>query len=151
MVVTLYLLASRFLGIAEVAGPTANPQILAMLRLDMRTGIVDDSTPWCAAFVSYIAWLLDLPRSKSLAARSWLKVGMPVELDQALVGFDVVVLSRGDGPQPGPEVLQAPGHVGFYAGRDGKDRVKVLGGNQGNAVSIDSFPVSRVLGIRRVR
>lgn len=150
MVVTLYLLASRFLGITEVAGPTANPQILAMLQLDMRTGIVDDATPWCSAFVNYLAWLLELPRSKSLAARSWLSVGLPVALHEARVGFDVVVLSRGDGPQPGAEVRQAPGHVGLYAGREGGD-VLVLGGNQGNAVSIARFPVSQVLGVRRVR
>jgi hypothetical protein len=92
---------------------------------------------------------LGLDRSRSAAARSWLDVGDPVILASAQPGSDVVILSRGAGKQPGPEVVNAPGHVGFYAGRDG-DNVLLLGGNQGNQVSIASFPASRVLGVRRL-
>ena len=73
---------------------------------------------------------------------------------EAVPGFDVVILSRGDGLQPGPEVLDAPGHVGFFAGfvpaPDGRHLVQVLAGNQGNQVSIQNFPAERILGIRRV-
>lgn len=121
-----------------------------MLRLDA-TWVEDDSTPWCSAFVNFIAWLLTMERSKSLAARSWLLVGRPVPLGEAAPGFDVVVLKRGSGKQPGPEVLSAPGHVGFFVGlsADGKS-VQVLGGNQGDEVSIASFPTTQVLGVRRL-
>jgi uncharacterized protein (TIGR02594 family) len=148
MTTTAFDIAQRFVGTKEVQGTSSNPQVLAMLRLE-DASIQDDATAWCSAFVNYIAWLLRLPRSKSLAARSWLSVGEAVELNYAQVGFDVVILKRGEGAQPGPEVLDAPGHVGFYAGVDG-DNVLLLGGNQGDQVSVASFPQSRILGIRRL-
>ena len=145
---TTLTIASRFLGMAEAAGAMNNPAIVAMLQLDAKWA-GQDSIPWCSAFANFVAWLLDLPRSKSLAARSWLPVGEPVELDQAQPG-DVVVLKRGGGDQPGPEVLDAPGHVGFLVSRD-SEFVRVIAGNQGDEVSIDQFPVSRILGIRRLQ
>lgn len=144
-------LAQRFVGIRETVGPDSNPQILAMLRLDDEWPKTD-ATPWCSAFVNYIAWLLNLPRSRRLNARSWLAVGQPVPLDQARPGFDVAVLTRGKPPQPGPEKLDAPGHVGFFAGFAGINRSKilVLGGNQGDTVSIAEYPAERLLGVRRL-
>ena len=151
--VTCLSLARRFIGLAEVPGAVANPAILAMLRLD-NAWPSDDSTAWCSAFVSYIAWLLDLPRSKSLAARSWLPIGWPVDIMGAEPGFDVVVLKRGGGNQPGPEVTAfAPGHVGFYVGRRADfthPNVLVHGGNQADSVSTESVPLAQVLGIRRL-
>ena len=146
--VTALDLATRFLDLEEVAGPASNPAVLAMLRLDNAWPAGDD-VPWCSAFANYIAWLLDLPRSKSLAARSWLKVGTAVALDDAEPGFDVVVLKRGGANQPGPDVLNAQGHVAFYVGHDAA-RVRVLGGNQSDAVTIAAFPVGQVLGVRRI-
>jgi hypothetical protein len=86
--------------------------------------------------VNYVAWLLRLPRSKGLRARSWLAVGEPIALEEAESGYDVVVLKRGAGEQPGPEVMDAPGHVGFFAGVEGQD-VLLLGGNPGDSVTVD--------------
>jgi len=148
MDISAYELAQRFVGIKEVSGSTANPQILAMLKLD-QDWPADDSVPWCSGFVNYIAWLLRLPRSKDLRARSWLAVGEVIGLDDAETGFDVVVLKRGTGNQPGPEVLDAQGHVGFYAGVEGR-KVLVLGGNQHDSVGIGTYPASRLLGVRRL-
>lgn len=145
---TAFDLAGRFVGVKEVAGTASNPMVLGMLRLDAEWPTGDD-VPWCSAFTNYIAWLLRLPRSKSLAARSWLTVGHAVNLADAEPGFDVVILTRGAGEQPGPEVLRAAGHVGFYAGRE-NGRVLVLGGNQADRVCVESFPESRVLGVRRL-
>ena len=99
--------------------------------------------------MNYVGWLLRLPRSKSLRARSWLTVGRPVTIDEAEAGFDVVILKRGKAKQPGPDVIEAPGHVGLFAGREG-NFVLVLGGNQSDAVNLKRFPVGRVLGIRRL-
>lgn len=150
METTAYKIAQRFVGIEEADGPTSNPQVLAFLRLDAKW-VEDDETPWCSAFVNYVAWLLDLPRSFSLAARSWLGVGVPIPLDAARLGFDIVVLSRGPEPQPGPEVLRAPGHVGFFASQERAfGHVWLLGGNQGDRVSIAPFDAGRVLGVRRL-
>ena len=140
-------IAQRFTGIKEVGGSVDNPQIMAMLKLD-NSWPEEDEVPWCSGFVNYVAWLLRLPRSKSLRARSWLQVGREVTAIEARTGFDVVVLSRGANP-PGPEVIKAPGHVGFYAGRVA-DRLLVLGGNQSDQVSVASYPGARVLGIRRL-
>jgi uncharacterized protein (TIGR02594 family) len=146
--ISAFSIAQRFIGIKEAAGVSSNPQILAMLRLD-ENWPAGDETAWCSAFVNYVAWLLRLPRSKSLAARSWLQVGIPIQLEQAAADSDVVIMQRGDGP--GPEVVNAPGHVGFFAGYDAaRGFVQLLGGNQGNAVSITSFPVEHILGIRRI-
>lgn len=148
MWLTAYDLATRFVGVREVNGQVHNPQILAMLRLDAQWP-EGDEVPWCSAFVNYVAWLLRLPRSKSLMARSWLRVGAPVDYHEARRGYDVVVLARGDGNQPGPEVLEAPGHVGFWAGREA-GKVILLGGNQGDAVGLAHYDHGRVLGIRRL-
>lgn len=144
-------LASRFIGVQEVEGSVANPQILAMLRLDF-SHAADDDVPWCSAFVNYVCWLLRLPRSKSLAARSWLGVGREVPLTEARADSDIVVLKRGKEPQPGPDVRYgAPGHVGFFAGYSPATRsVQVLGGNQGNGVSIAHYPVDAILSVRRL-
>jgi uncharacterized protein (TIGR02594 family) len=144
-----YDIAQRFIGTGEVSGSTANPMILAMLKLDSDWP-EDDSVPWCSAFMNYIAWLCRLPRSKSLRARSWLMVGRPV-LGPAMVPEigDVVILKRGHGKQPGPEIVDAPGHVGFFAGMDG-DNVLILGGNQSDTVKVSTYPVARILGIRRL-
>jgi uncharacterized protein (TIGR02594 family) len=150
MEITAFDIAQRFVGIEEADGPTSDPMILAMLKLDAKW-VEDDETPWCSAFANYVAWLLRLPRSKSLAARSWLTVGIPIPLEDALPENDIVVLWRGLEPQPGPDVLQAPGHVGFFASQErGFGKVWLLGGNQSDRVSIAPFDAGRVLGVRRL-
>lgn len=140
-------LAQRFTGIKEVGGSVDNPQILAMLKLD-NDWPEGDEVPWCSAFVNYITWLMRLPRSKNLRARSWLTVGYGISLDDAVRG-DIIILKRGKGIQPGPEVIEAPGHVGFYAGRSG-DLIEVLGGNQSDTVKVSRYPSKRLLGVRRL-
>lgn len=147
--VTALSIAKRFLGLEEVPGAVSNPAILAMLRLDNKWPSGDE-VAWCSAFVNTVAWLLDLPRSRSLAARSWLLIGTPVELKDARPGFDVVILKRGREPQPGAEVTEgASGHVGFFVhAEDGK--VFLLGGNQGDSVSIGSWAIQSVIGVRRL-
>jgi hypothetical protein len=52
-------------------------------------------------------------------------------------------------------ICDGPGHVGFYAGCDECDsydngKIYLLGGNQNDEVNLRSYPVDRVLGIRRV-
>lgn len=143
-----FIVAQRFIGTKEVRGKVDNPQIMAMLNLD-NAWPEHDEVPWCSAFANYVCWLLRLPRSKNLRARSWLLVGEAVEELDAEVGSDVVIIKRGSGDQPGPEVIEAPGHVGFFAGVDG-DFIHMLGGNQGDGVSVARFPRDQLLGIRRL-
>ena len=145
---TPYDIAQRFIGMKEVPGGASNAQVLAMLRLDSAWP-KDDSVPWCSAFINYVTWILRLPRSKSLRARSWLLVGLPIQLKEAAAGFDVVILKRGGLGQPGADVIEAPGHVGFFAGIEGS-KVLILSGNQSDAVSIARYPINRILGVRRL-
>jgi uncharacterized protein (TIGR02594 family) len=146
---TAFDIAERFVGIREVGGSVDNPQIMAMLKLDNEWP-ENDEVPWCSAFMNYVAWLLRLPRSKDLRARSWLNVGRGIHLDDAVPGNDIIILKRGSGTQPGPEVINAPGHVGLYAGRsDGF--IEVLGGNQGDTVKVSRYASSRLLGVRRLK
>ena len=145
--VNAFDLAQRFVGMKEVGVSLDNPQIMAMLKLDIGWP-EHDEVPWCSAFANYICWLLRLPRSKSLRARSWLQVGRGIALDDAVPG-DIIVLKRGKGSQPGPEVIEAPGHVGFYAGRFG-EFIEVLGGNQSDTVKISRYNSKRLLGVRRL-
>ena len=149
MTLTCFQLAERFVGTAELAGTAHHPLIQWWLSLCGYALDTPDEVPWCAAFCQAPPWLLRLPRSKSAAARSWLTVGRPIALEHAHAANDVVILSRGLFPQPGPEVLDAPGHVGFFAGLEG-DRVLLLGGNQANAVTVHPFSRQHVLGVRRL-
>ena len=148
---TAYDLAQRFVGeIHELPGAAQAPFIQWCFECCGYGPDTPDEVPWCGVFASRIAWLLRLPRSKSAAARSWLTVGLPVEPPDAEVGFDVVVLKRG-GIQPGVDVLDAPGHVGFFAGFSANnDTIYVLGGNQSNGVTVAPYPLNKVLGIRRL-
>jgi uncharacterized protein (TIGR02594 family) len=139
--VTPYQIAERFIGLREIVGPLHSPLVLAMLQLDAKW-VEEDETPWCSAFVNAIAWLLKLERTRNLAARSWLKSGLPVPLTSAEVGWDIAVLSRPPSP--------TSGHVGFYAGHSDMT-ISLLGGNQGNAVSVATFSRSRLVQIRRLR
>lgn len=148
LAISAFDIAQRFIGTTEVAGSLDNPQIMAMLKLDMEWP-QNDEVPWCSAFANYVAWLLRLPRSKDLRARSWLRVGRGIQLGEAEVGFDVAVLKRGSGNQPGPTVIDAPGHVGFYAGHSAS-YIEICGGNQADAVNVKHYKRSRLLGMRRL-
>ena len=152
---TAYELAQRYVGtVIERSGDAEHPLIQWWLSLCGYGLDAKDEVPWCSAFVNGIAWELRLPRSKSAAARSWLKVGTPIvttpdaeALDLAQVGWDIVVLNRGGSPNPD---LSGPGHVGWFAGAEFGSMI-ILGGNQSNGVTVARFQASDILGIRRLR
>lgn len=150
MNVTALSIARRYLGTAERPGAQHHPLITAWHEQARLGRGVADETPWCGSFVGHVAWLLDLPVPDLPArARHWLTVGEEVPLSEARPGWDIVVFRRGGGSQPGPEVLDAPGHVAFFEEEE-PDRVVVIGGNQGDAVTVGRYPKSRVLGVRRL-
>jgi uncharacterized protein (TIGR02594 family) len=78
------------------------------------------------------------PGTGNASARSWLEWG-GVSLDFPVYGC-VVVLWRGS-------KNGALGHVGFFVGMQGP-KLLLLGGNQGNEVSIRPYPKERVIGLR---
>ena len=97
------------------------------------------TTAWCAAFVNSTLQQTGGQGTGSNMARSFLDWGQSV--DQPQPG-DVAVFSRGD--QNGPY-----GHVGFFQGYDENGNILVLGGNQGDAVSVSPYSPDRLLGFRR--
>ena len=146
---SLYQVGLRMLGLKEIPGNNDNPFINWCLSTTSVPAPYHDEIPWCSSWINGLCYLLGLPRSGSAAARSWLTVGKEVALEDAVIGLDVVVLKRGIEPQPGPDVLDAPGHVGIFAGMGNGD-VLLLAGNQGDKVSIEGFKTSSVLGVRRL-
>lgn len=136
--------AERYRGeIKEIPGSGHHPLIQWWHSLCAQGFDAADEIPWCSSFVNGIAWDLRLPRSKSAAARSWLHVGEAVDLPHATAAYCVVVLKRGASP--------TAGHVGFYAGQDDAGDLRLLGGNQSNQVTIGTFPIEDLLGIRRLK
>ncbi|WP_435310634.1 TIGR02594 family protein [Primorskyibacter sedentarius] len=143
-----YQVAERFIGLRELPGDAHHPFIQWGLMLCKFGHDAADEVPWCSAFVNAIAFICGLERTQSARARSWLLAGKPVHIEDAEIG-DVVILKRGTGDQPGPEVIEAPGHVGFFGGIEG-DKVVILGGNQSDSVNVSRYPLLRVLGVRRL-
>ena len=134
-------IASSQMGVMEVAGPAANPQIIQYARDCGFTDYTSDETSWCSLFANWVALKSGLERTKSLAARSWLNVGASISEPEP---GDIVVFWRGNRHS-------WQGHVGFFIGFsiDGS-RVYCLGGNQGNQVSITAKATTQVLGFRRL-
>lgn len=131
-------IAYHELGVAEVPGPGDNPRVVEYLQ-STTLGAPDnenDETPWCSAFVNWCITQAGLQGTDSAWARSWLEWGREPESPDEWKGC-ICVLSRGTNS----------GHVGFLVDWD-DEQVKLLGGNQSDAVSEAWFPVERVLGYR---
>ncbi len=133
-----FSVATHFKGLSEVHGSVDNPQIVEMFRVSGHPEVDDDETPWCAAFVGACLRLSGYRSSGSLGARSYENFGE--DLKKTPQRGCIVVFTRGD-----PKA--ATGHVAFYDHDDGNN-VVVLGGNQGDAVTLAPFPKSRVLAYR---
>ena len=97
------------------------------------------TTAWCAAYVNSTLKQAGFEGTGSNMARSFLNYGEKV--DQPQKG-DLAVFSRGDPNGP-------YGHVGFFDSQNPDGTIRVLGGNQGNAVSYGNYPADRLLGYRR--
>lgn len=144
---TPYELATRFKGIKEIEGPEHNAQIVAILQRAV-SRIKSDEVAWCSAFVGYICFLFGLPETKHLRARSWLRQGEPVNIQDAQRGWDIVIFNR-NGTTKDPRVIDADGHVGFYHGYS-NGKIWCLGGNQSNTVNIAGISERRLIGVRRL-
>lgn len=134
--------AATFVGIAEIPGAKHDSRIVAMLKhVGIQRG--GDETPWCAAFVNWILENYGAPGTNSARARSFEDWGEPVDIEDAQPG-DVFVLWR---KKPNSRA----GHVGFLQRFErGRRRVCLIGGNQRNRVGSKSFPVGRVVAVRRL-
>lgn len=129
-------IAWSYMGEREVAAMAANPAILNFFRLAGHPEVKTDEEAWCAAFIRACLVQAGLSAEGSLMARSLLKIGTPITTPRYGA---IAVISRGtDG---------VSGHVGFVVGWT-KDTISLLGGNQGDAVSVAAYPISKLLGLR---
>lgn len=126
--------ANRHIGLKEIKGFATNLTIKAWL-VDLKAWWTDDEKPWCGALIAHCFKLAGIPLPRHwYRALDWLNWG--IEIQSPCLGC-VVVFSRLGG-----------GHVGFVVGLDKQGRLMVLGGNQGDKVSIVPFDKYRVAGYR---
>lgn len=128
--------ARKYIGEREIAGTQHNPKILKWWTA-IRAPFTDDETAWCAAFVGGCLEAVGVRSSRSASARSYLKWGTSCP---PIVGA-IAVFWRGT-------PSSSSGHVGFVVGKDPKDNLMILGGNQGDMVKISSFARQRLLDCR---
>ncbi len=137
------LIALKFFGIKEVAGPGNHKEIINWIKGMFPGSANDGDVPWCSIFMNFLMKEAGLPVTGSGMARSWLKWGKPVAWEERKLG-DVAVFWRGTPNGPS-------GHVALYV--NDKDvegnYLRVLGGNQSDAVSIASYEKSRLIQLRR--
>jgi uncharacterized protein (TIGR02594 family) len=123
-------------GTRETTGSASNPVILAWAR---ETGLDrdyrSDDVAWCGLFVATVVRRAGFePVAAPLWARNWAAFG--TKADRPSLG-DILVFERTGG-----------GHVGIYVGEDAS-AWHVLGGNQGDQVSIVRIAMGRLLAARR--
>ncbi len=135
-------IARSKLGQHEIPGPEANAFIRECLEDGTDIGEPEnesDETAWCSAFACRIMELAGFKSPHSAWARSWLDWGREPTDEEFGEGV-IVILWR-----ISPHGTQ--GHVGFLSDWN-NDQVKLLAGNQGDAVSEAWFNQGRVLGYR---
>jgi uncharacterized protein (TIGR02594 family) len=114
-------LAATQLGISEVKGNNHRAEILKYWRDIKRSGIQNDETPWCAAFVGAMLERAGIQSSRFEGAESYLQWGRRLALP---VQGAIAVLDH---------------HVAFVAGVRTDGCIMLLGGNQGDAVNLAPF------------
>lgn len=129
-------LAKAEIGVKERAGKAINPKIKAYYEEAGHPYIKDDAVPWCAAFVGAMLERAGLKGTGALTARSYLTWGKPLKTPKPGA---IMVFKRGNSSWQG--------HVAFYVTQDAT-HYHVLGGNQGNAVSIAKYKKEDLIGIR---
>lgn len=131
--------ALRLFGVRETAGAASTQAIMDWAR-ELGGAVARvysaDSIPWCGLFMAIVAERAGKPLPSSpLWARAWASWGEAAA--RAELG-DVLVFVRNGG-----------GHVGVYVGED-ETAYHVLGGNQGDTVSITRIAKARCIAVRRL-
>lgn len=127
-----YNLAYQELGVKEIDGKGENPRINEY-HAATKLGPKSEDIPWCASFVCWCLEKCGVKSPRSAIAKDFLDWGY--ELETPRIGA-IVVFNRPEG-----------GHVGIFVAEE-NGRVLILGGNQKNAVTMEWFGKSKILGFR---
>lgn len=126
--------AKKDIGQKEIPGGQDNPFIVDCFKYTTYKA-TDDETPWCAAYVCMRLEKAGFKSTKSAAAASYDKYGMSTDL----VYGSIVTIKHASGGR----------HVTFcYDVQPGHDSFLGLGGNQGDAVKVSSYPKSHIVATR---
>lgn len=127
--------ARRYLGTKEIPG-AKHSSVIARWLARLGAWWRDDETPWCGTFVAECLKDAGLPLPRNwYRAKEWANYGSNLRSTHVAPGA-ILVFARTGG-----------GHVGFYVGED-HSYFYVLGGNQGNAVSVAKIAKVRCIAIR---
>lgn len=125
-------------GTIEAPGKKNNPLILQWAQsIGLGNIYKADSIAWCGLTMAYCAARAGwdhAPRGNALSALNWASWGNPA--DKPSLG-DVMVFKRKGG-----------GHVALYVGED-DTAYHIIGGNQGDRVSIERKAKTRFFAARR--
>lgn len=139
---TLVSIALRFYGLKEVPGPGSNPTILGWIKEMFPSATDDSAVAWCAIFINVMAKISGYEHTNSGMAKSFLKIGLEIPFEDRQLG-DIAVFHRGSNP--------ALGHVAIYLNDYNDSMIRVLGGNQDDAVNIRAYAKTRIAGFRRLQ
>lgn len=130
------LKAVELFGVEETVGAKHNPVIMGWAKeLGLDKVYTSDEIAWCGLFTAICIHRAGRPVVKDpLWALNWNKFGVAVAVPEL---GDILTFKRNGG-----------GHVGLYVGED-STAYHVLGGNQGNKVSVVRIAKSRLNGSRR--
>ena len=149
--------AELYRGVYEIAGPESEARIEEYQRHSSgRWPHSDDDIAWCSDLVGWcieggdglytgLLGIVPMVGTKSAAARSWLEWGVGVSMLHPPIGAVAVLRHEGG---PGPEVLDAPGHVTFFDGWAAPGWLRGIGGNQSNMVRSSNYRTDLLLGMR---
>ena len=130
--------ARTLVGVREIPGAKHSATIMGWIKSlgAKRLGIsvTNDETPWCGTFCAHVMDHVGIaPPPIAVRASAWSAWG------RGLLN-----------PRPGCILTftrQGGGHVGLYVGED-DTHLHVLGGNQGNAVSVTRIAKDRLSAMR---
>ncbi len=129
------------LGVREIPGARHNPRIV-MYHASTTGGAMSDETAWCSSFTNYCVEQVGHGGTDSKWAMSWHDLRWCRDVTTEPRDGDVAVFMRREKNSRG-EIKG--GHVGFWVGEDAKT-ISLLGGNQGNKISIRGYPKNGMLG-----
>ena len=118
-------------NVREVPGPGANPRFV-MYDAVTTLKATSDEIPWCSSFACWCMESAQLRSPRSAAAADWMAWGEP-----SLPRLGAVAVFKRVGGH----------HVAFFLAQIA-DTIVVLGGNQGNAVSVAPMSGAMLIDLR---